>query len=56
MNLIGLVPGTRVDWIGKKASGPERNGLERIEKNVIVKDVIVKDLLDMIGLKGFDWI
>ena len=24
LNLIGLVPGTRVDWIEKKSSGLER--------------------------------
>ena len=30
LNLIWLVPGTRVDWIGKERSGPERNRLERI--------------------------
>ena len=36
LNVIGLVPGTRVDWIGKdwigkKRSGLERTGLERID-------------------------
>ena len=36
LNLKGLVPGTRVDWIGKdwirkKRTGLERTGLERID-------------------------
>ena len=35
LNHRGLVPGARVDWIGKERNGLERNELERIDSKGI---------------------
>ena len=42
LNLRGLVPGARVDWIGKERNGLERNGLERIDsKGIGLKRILL---------------
>ena len=48
LNLIGLVPGTIVDWIGLERKGVDWKGLdwkELISKDRLEKNIIEKDLL-----------
>ena len=45
LNLVGLVPGTRVDWIGKKRNELEKNLIKREDWRGMARKE-----LDLIGL------